>query len=109
MARTFLTECRAPQEAVDKAEDLRLPQLQGAIQDARPPVDTRLPGIPGREGSGESPKLDAWGDKKKRINVLLERITSGHRPYDPSASDYRFMWAIRRRKDLSPQAPQPAR
>ena len=74
MARTFLTECRAPQEAVDKAEDLRLPQLQGAIQDARPPVDTRLPGIPGREGSGESPKLDAWGDKKKRINLLIERI-----------------------------------
>ena len=42
VARTFLTECRALQEAVDKAEDLKLPQLPGAIQGARPLVDTRL-------------------------------------------------------------------
>ena len=38
-------------------------------------VRTAPPGRHADVSAGESPKLDTWSDKRKRINLLIERIT----------------------------------
>ena len=78
LAGSFITECRTLQETVGKGEDLKLPRLQGAIQDARPLVDTRLTDL-----KNLLENLRAQVDKQDqllatetaKLRVLQDRIT----------------------------------